>query len=767
MAVNLSPFGGVGAQFLDNSGNVLTGGKILTYAAGTTTPQAAYTSSLGNTPLSNPIILNAAGRVPTGEIWLTDGLSYKFVLTDSNDVLIATYDNITGINSNFVAFTNEQEIQTATAGQTVFNLTTTTYQPGTNSLSVFVDGVNQYGPGAQYAYLETDSDTVTFINGLHVGALVKFTTSQLNSSGLQANAFQVSYTPPFTNSVTTNVGDKLAQTVSVMDFGAVGDGVTDDTAAIQAAFDADVPVYFPEGAYLTTATVTQTNSQPIRMDGLILADNFNGPALVVGSPSSQIFYRSYLIRLERKTRDWSSPSGTTYVSGWVENNAGVKFIATSSCDIDLRYIRGFDVGADFRGTLNGNGYNNITLGKLDSNQVQFRFKSEVPQGWCNNNTIYGGSINIHGGTIGVANKPRYGIVLDGDDYAHQNNKFINTSIEIGSGQGSEQTYMIGVWGGVCNDFDDMRTETSLGIGLYVSDSFNSVSNNSKSFSNTISFSKGSNATVTDVSASQSTVQSNNEFATNSIDIPNKSLLENPFVSDNSRAVGLTAYLNGYHFQRVDVDNSAPTRTASIGSGSTSIELKDDEVEGTLVGVGIRISNIEIGKPFFVRLKSDNSKYIVRCYDSSGNILTSGTLLSSSIVFPPFYRNNAFEKGWVTTSRTFRVVSATVAYIDIIAGGFGSRVNVQELQVLTTPDHLCYARPGYDMTDSQATEINGGAMYLPSVPTAYYSRAGLGAKQGQVIYKLDATSAQPAGWMCTVAGGSSGAAGTWTAMANLA
>jgi hypothetical protein len=172
MAVNLSPYGGVGAQFLDNAGNVLTGGKIFTYAGGTTTPQATYTSSNGATPHPNPIILDAAGRVPGGEIWLTDGLVYKFILRDANDVLIATYDGITGINSNFVAFTNQQEIQTATAGQTVFNLTTMSYQPGTNSLSVFVDGVNQYGPGAQYAYLETDSDTVTFVNGLHVGAEV-------------------------------------------------------------------------------------------------------------------------------------------------------------------------------------------------------------------------------------------------------------------------------------------------------------------------------------------------------------------------------------------------------------------------------------------------------------------------------------------------------------------------------------------------------------------------------------------------------------------
>jgi hypothetical protein len=194
MAVNLSPYGGVGAQFLDNAGNVLTGGKIETYAAGTTTPQATYTSSVGVTFHPNPIILDASGRVPSGgEIWLTDGLQYKFVLRDSNNVLIATYDNITGINSNFVNFVNQQEIQTATAGQTVFTLATTQYQPGTNSLSVFVDGVNQYGPGALYAYLETNSTTVTFVNGLHVGAEVKFTTSQLNSSGATA-ASQVSFT---------------------------------------------------------------------------------------------------------------------------------------------------------------------------------------------------------------------------------------------------------------------------------------------------------------------------------------------------------------------------------------------------------------------------------------------------------------------------------------------------------------------------------------------------------------------------------------------
>ena len=101
MAVNLSPIGGVAGQFFDNNGNPLSGGKIFTYAAGTTTNQATYTSATGVTAHTNPIILDAAGRVPGGEIWLTDGLSYKFVIKTSTDVLIGTFDNIAGINSNF------------------------------------------------------------------------------------------------------------------------------------------------------------------------------------------------------------------------------------------------------------------------------------------------------------------------------------------------------------------------------------------------------------------------------------------------------------------------------------------------------------------------------------------------------------------------------------------------------------------------------------------------------------------------------------------
>lgn len=272
MSVFLSPVGGAGAQFFDNNGSPLSGGKLYTYAAGTTTPQATYTSSAGATFHSNPIILDAAGRVPgSSEIWLADNQIYKFVLKTSTDVLLATWDQITGVNSNFVNYTTETELQTATDGQTVFILTTMTYSPGTGSLTVYIDGVNQY---EGTSYVETDSTTVTFTSGLHVGAEVKFTTA-VQTTGNATDASVVTYTAPFTGAVAYTVEDKLAETVSVKDFGAVGDGVTDDTAAIKNALTAlyakgNGCLYFPEGTYQVTETIVLRGSAAYADPGLYI-----------------------------------------------------------------------------------------------------------------------------------------------------------------------------------------------------------------------------------------------------------------------------------------------------------------------------------------------------------------------------------------------------------------------------------------------------------------------------------------------------------------
>lgn len=74
---------------------------------------------------------------------------------------------------------------------------------------------------------------------------------------------QVTYTPAGTGAVATTVQSKLREWVSVKDFGAVGDGVTSDVAAVNAAItyanaaSGSVTIFFPSGSYNLKAGVTQ------------------------------------------------------------------------------------------------------------------------------------------------------------------------------------------------------------------------------------------------------------------------------------------------------------------------------------------------------------------------------------------------------------------------------------------------------------------------------------------------------------------------------
>jgi hypothetical protein len=94
-AVNLSPIFN-GWQAFTSAGLPLVGGLLNTYVAGSSTPQASYTTSAGTIANANPIQLDGAGRLPA-ELWLVAGVAYKFVLTDSLGTNPLSYDNIAGI----------------------------------------------------------------------------------------------------------------------------------------------------------------------------------------------------------------------------------------------------------------------------------------------------------------------------------------------------------------------------------------------------------------------------------------------------------------------------------------------------------------------------------------------------------------------------------------------------------------------------------------------------------------------------------------------
>jgi len=109
-------------QFTTTAGAPLIGGKVYTYAAGTTTPLASYTDNTGATANTNPVILDTRGEAA---IWLSPA-SYKFVLKDSNDVTIWTSDNLGGLNIS-PAFTGIPTAPTAISGTNTTQLATTAF----------------------------------------------------------------------------------------------------------------------------------------------------------------------------------------------------------------------------------------------------------------------------------------------------------------------------------------------------------------------------------------------------------------------------------------------------------------------------------------------------------------------------------------------------------------------------------------------------------------------------------------------------------------
>ena len=168
---NLSSFAGAGAQFFDDNGVPLAGGKVFTYAAGTTTPLATYTTAAGTVANTNPIILDAAGRTPN-EIWLAVGTLYKFIVKTSTDVLIGTYDGLPPINDPY------------SINALLGSIT------GTNAIAaVATPAITEYAAGATYSFIAANTNTAATtisIDGLPVKSITKNGSAPLTAGDIQA-----------------------------------------------------------------------------------------------------------------------------------------------------------------------------------------------------------------------------------------------------------------------------------------------------------------------------------------------------------------------------------------------------------------------------------------------------------------------------------------------------------------------------------------------------------------------------------------------------
>ena len=135
------------AGLKNTDGTNLAAGKVLHYAAGTTTLKNLYTDYAGTTPAAQPVVLDSRG---TAEVYGT-GL-YKLVITDADDAIIDTIDNFTASGGSTIT---PATVVVATAdGQSLF--ATPTYTPGSGNLHVYRNGIR-----LATGYTETSSSSIT------------------------------------------------------------------------------------------------------------------------------------------------------------------------------------------------------------------------------------------------------------------------------------------------------------------------------------------------------------------------------------------------------------------------------------------------------------------------------------------------------------------------------------------------------------------------------------------------------------------------------
>ena len=356
MSVNLSPLAGAGAQFFTDSGTPLTGGLLYTYSAGTTTPRTTYTDNIGATANSNPIVLDAAGRVPY-EIWLLFGLNYKFVLKTSVGVTIGTWDNISGVNGSPTATSFYADAFTTTAGQVLFTLSA---NPGSiNNLDVSLDGSTLVaGDDFSWSGISITLNTPAFVNQ-------RLRVAYSTVDGVQA----ISPGSVIDNSVAvgTDLYNRIHDTVSVKDYGAVGDGVTDDTAAIQAAVNTGGAVIVPVGTYKVSAKISLVSNVQLLGAGTA--------AIFLGTQASGTMFESdgatgWAIDGCHFTGAGTSGTGTVYAV-FVKN--ATSNIRISRCSFDTCYMAiGVDsatLPASFAVEISGNKFSNIGLNGLGINST--------------------------------------------------------------------------------------------------------------------------------------------------------------------------------------------------------------------------------------------------------------------------------------------------------------------------------------------------------------------------------------------------------------
>ena len=275
------------------------------------------------------------------------------------------------------------------------------------------------------SYLETDSDTVTFTAGVHVGGEVKFTTAAPVTTGA-IDANNVGYTANFTGAVGQTVQTKFEQYISVKDFGAVGNGVANDTAAINAAYTSaealgGAEVCWPAGDYAITGTITcgplsSTNAS----SGATLTYTGSGTAFVVQGVNTSETYGQFhvLPYINRSALDWNSGADTTSIGLNLKDRKYNIFV--------LPGVKRFDTGVALQADTANFVCNTIQLGVIQNNRLGIDFSRITGLLGINQNTFIAGAIVIDSAYTTAANRIYLNMTNAGEN---NTNTFVGVNLE--------------------------------------------------------------------------------------------------------------------------------------------------------------------------------------------------------------------------------------------------------------------------------------------------------------------------------------------------
>lgn len=216
--------------------------EVITDSLDRATIQIQQISDIGDRTIKIPITDGSLNM----ELPTADARANSFLAFDANGLPTAITAGTSGAPTTIT-----RQVFSGTGSQTVFTLAS---DPGAlgNSAQVYIGGV--YQQRSTYTIAGT---TLTFsaapVAGTDNIEFVNFLTSSIGAT----SADLVTYTPAGSGAVARSAASKFGDVVSVKDFGAVGDNVADDTAAIQAAINAayaaNKALYIPGGRYRITA----------------------------------------------------------------------------------------------------------------------------------------------------------------------------------------------------------------------------------------------------------------------------------------------------------------------------------------------------------------------------------------------------------------------------------------------------------------------------------------------------------------------------------